>query len=451
MIDVNTASNAELDQLAQNHDANQGQRILDQVYNFLGRFVSYPNDAARIAHAAWIVHAHAMHLWDSTPRIAFLSPEPGSGKSRALEVTDVLVPRPLQVMNVSANFLFREVASEDGMPTVLFDEADTVFGPKAREHEDLRGWLNAGHRKGAMAGRCVIRGKEVKTEKLPAYCAVALAGLGNLPDTVMTRSVIIRMRKRHAGEAVEAFRERIHSKQAIPIKMAIEVWTKSIPQIEPYPELPEQIQDRDADVWEPLIFIGDTAGGDWSARIRHAAVTLVAASKEREESLGVRLLADIRHIFGHEDKLQTNAILTKLVALEESPWGDMRGKPLDARRLSKLLKEYDVKPRQLWFGSEQLRGFAASDFKDAWQRYLPLQSERHVTTVTPVTDTLSEPVVTDVTHVTCPPHCRETHRCRQCGGNGLDVMECAISGETVRLHRGCIDLWTASHPRPSDD
>ena len=57
----------------------------------------------------------------------------------------------------------------------------------------------------------------------------------------MTRSVIIRMRKRHAGEAVEGFREQIHSKQAIPIKMAIEVWMKSIPQIKAYPELPEQI------------------------------------------------------------------------------------------------------------------------------------------------------------------------------------------------------------------
>jgi Protein of unknown function (DUF3631) len=248
MIDVNTASNAELDQLAQNHDANQGQRILDQVYNFLGRFVSYPSEEARVAHAAWIVHAHGMHLWESTPRIAFLSPEAGSGKSRALEVTDTLVPRPLQVINVSENYLFRKVSSEEGMPTVLFDEADTVFGPKAREHEELRGWLNAGHRKGAKAGRCVVRGKEVFTEDLPAYSAVALAGLGNLPDTVMTRSVIIKMKKRHAGEEVEPFRERIHTKQALPIKMAIEAWMKSIPEIEEWPELPEQIQDRDADV-----------------------------------------------------------------------------------------------------------------------------------------------------------------------------------------------------------
>ncbi len=31
--------------------------------------------------------------------------------------------------------------------------------------------INAGHRKGAMAGRCVVRGKIVETEELPAYCA----------------------------------------------------------------------------------------------------------------------------------------------------------------------------------------------------------------------------------------------------------------------------------------
>ena len=38
--------------------------------------------------------------------------------------------------------------------------------------------LNAGHRRGAMAGRCVVRGKVIETEELPAFCAVALAGLG---------------------------------------------------------------------------------------------------------------------------------------------------------------------------------------------------------------------------------------------------------------------------------
>ena len=63
-------------------------------------------------------------------------------------------------------------------PTILYDEIDTVFGPKAKENEEIRGLLNAGHRRGAVAGRCVVRGTIVTTEEISAYCAVALAGIG---------------------------------------------------------------------------------------------------------------------------------------------------------------------------------------------------------------------------------------------------------------------------------
>jgi hypothetical protein len=118
---------------------------------------------------------------ESTPRIAFLSPEPGSGKTRALEVTELLVPNPVEAVNVTPAYLFRKVGDPEGAPTILFDEIDTVFGPKAKDNEEIRGLLNAGHRRGAVAGRCVVRGKIVETEEIPAYCAVALAGLGGLP------------------------------------------------------------------------------------------------------------------------------------------------------------------------------------------------------------------------------------------------------------------------------
>jgi len=64
--------------------------VLTDVVAFLRRFVAYPSDHAAVAHALWIVHTHLMHCWESTPRLAFLSPEPGSGKSRALEVTEPL-------------------------------------------------------------------------------------------------------------------------------------------------------------------------------------------------------------------------------------------------------------------------------------------------------------------------------------------------------------------------
>src|SRR5262249_36054148 len=63
---------AEADNLAQ---------ILDDVHAFLGRFVIYPSKEAHDAHALWNAHTHVMDAWESTPRIAFLSPEPASGKT----------------------------------------------------------------------------------------------------------------------------------------------------------------------------------------------------------------------------------------------------------------------------------------------------------------------------------------------------------------------------------
>src|SRR4029450_11052659 len=121
----------------------------------LGRFVAYPSEHAQVAHALWVVHTHMMSRWDSTPRLAFLSAEPASGKTRALEVTELLVPNPVCTVNVSPAYLFMKVGTEYGA-TILFDEIDTIFGAKAKDHEDIRGLLNAGHRRGATTGRCVV-------------------------------------------------------------------------------------------------------------------------------------------------------------------------------------------------------------------------------------------------------------------------------------------------------
>ena len=84
-----------------------GDALLDSVHNFLLRFVSYPSRHASVAHALWIAHTHMMSVWDSSPRIAFMSPERGSGKTRALEVTALLVPRPLHSVNNSVAFVIR--------------------------------------------------------------------------------------------------------------------------------------------------------------------------------------------------------------------------------------------------------------------------------------------------------------------------------------------------------
>ncbi|WP_454778667.1 DUF3631 domain-containing protein [Georgenia muralis] len=360
-------------------DRTDGAALLDRVETFLARFVVYPTDHARIAHVLWIGHTWFMDAWESTPRLAFLSPEPGSGKSRALEVTEPLVPRPVHAVNTTPAYLFRKVSDPDGCPTILYDEIDTVFGPKAKDNEDVRGMLNAGHRRGAMAGRAVMKGKQVETEELPAYCAVALAGLDDLPDTIMTRSVVVRMRRRAPGERVEPWRLRTNGPEAHALGDALAEWANENTHRVQWPDMPEGIEDRNADVWEALLAVADLAGGHWPTRARRSAVAHVADAATKPPTIGVLLLRDLRTTFTEAgtDKLTTEDILEALTLMDESPWGDIRGKALDARGLSRRLSKYGIGPKNLRLGDRIVKGYDAGDLADAWGRYLspPIEGE----------------------------------------------------------------------------
>jgi Protein of unknown function (DUF3631) len=348
-------------------------QTLDDVHDFLGRFVIYPSIEAHDAHVLWIAHTHAMDAWESTPRMAFLSPEPASGKTRALEVSELVVPKPVEAINVSVAYLFRKVGGKGGPPTILFDEIDTVFGPKAKENEETRALLNAGHRRGAVAGRCVMHGKTALTEEIPAYCAVALAGLGWLPDTILSRSVIIRMRRRAPHEKVTPFRRRVYAKEGNKLRDRLAAWAASAVKemTEARPEMPSGVEDRDADVWESLLAIADAAGGGWPKRAREAAVSLVSDAKEAEPSLGIRLLGDCKTILGEANAIFTHVILKALHEIPEAPWNDLKGKPLNDRGLALRLRQYGIKSKQVRIGETTLKGYERADFIDVWKRYLP--------------------------------------------------------------------------------
>ncbi|MFE5077153.1 DUF3631 domain-containing protein [Streptomyces halstedii] len=371
-----------------------GATLLNEVEAFHRRFNAFPTEAAYVAVALWDAHTHLLDCFDSTPRLAFLSPEPGSGKTRALEVISTLVPHPMHAVNASPAALFRAVADEAGRPTILFDEIDTVFGPKAKDNEDLRGLLNAGHRKSGVSYRCVGDGGTQTVVAFPSYCAVAMGGLGSLPDTILARSVIIRMRRRARNERVEPFRARIHEPQGHALRDQLTTWAEQVrPSVDgAFPDMPEGITDRPADVWEPLLAVADAAGGTWPERARQACVDLVTAVNEDDRaSLGVKLLTDLRdHVFPGEVTVSTVEILHLLNGLEESPWGDLDGRPLNARTLSKTLKEYvtakskPISPRALRIGGQIVKGYHRDDLTDAWNRYCPPPPESSVTSVTPL-------------------------------------------------------------------
>ncbi|WP_017583875.1 DUF3631 domain-containing protein [Nocardiopsis valliformis] len=360
----------------------EGAQLLDEVEAFLRRFVAFPSEAAAVATTLWAAHAHLLDGFDSTPRLAFLSPEPGSGKTRALEIIETLVPNPMLAVNATPAALFRAIGDTEHAPTVLFDEIDTVFGPKAKDNEDLRGLINAGHRRSGVAYRCVGDGSSQAVVAFKCYAAIALGGLGELPDTVLTRSVIIRMRRRAPHEKVAPYRARLNEPEGHALRARLTSWAKTVADVvrETFPDMPEGINDRPADVWEPLLAVADAAGGQWPERARAACVELVAGSTDPTKvSLGVRLLDDLRAVFTRagQDKLPSGVIIEQLAELDDAPWAELGGKGLDSRGLARLLKPYTtaegepIKPRTVRTPTGTPKGYHAADLADAWARYLP--------------------------------------------------------------------------------
>ena len=139
-----------------------GHELLDDIRGFIARFCVFPDENCLTAVTLWAIHTHMIEHFYTTPRLALLSPDPGSGKTRVLEVLDMLVPQSMFSLNASPAAIFRCLDQEQ--ITLLFDEVDAIWRGRGRDdnHEDLRSLLNAGYKRGATIPRCVGPKHEVK-------------------------------------------------------------------------------------------------------------------------------------------------------------------------------------------------------------------------------------------------------------------------------------------------
>lgn len=365
-------------------DELDGAQVLDDVATFVGRFVAFPSEHCLPVVALWAAHTHAVASFYVTPRLVLDSAEPGSGKTRVLELLALLCANPEMTISATTAAIFRmlDATPEGESMTILFDEVDAIFNPKAGgNYEDLRALLNAGYKRGATIARCVGDAAKMKVQRFKVFAPVALAGLaGNMPATITTRAVVIHMRRRAHGETVEPFRERYVEPQAAPIKATLAAWASSVgPELYlAEPKMPDGVMDRPAEVWEALLALADAAGGDWPDKARAACEFFVLNASPEAASLGQRLLADLRRLFGDRTQMPTAEIVDKLTTLDEAPWGDLYGKPLDARRLARELKRYEVGPVTYRDESERpVKGYTTYSAQtsvglaDAWKRYLP--------------------------------------------------------------------------------
>lgn len=342
------------------------RQALTAVQGEFDKYLVFPSDEARDAVVLWTMHTYVFDQFGSTPRLSVRSTEPGSGKSRVLELIAELAPRAVSAVYLEPAVMWRVINA--GAPTLLLDECDTVFGKagSGTSHVGLRSIINAGHRAGSTVPRCV--GSE-DVKEFRVFSPVALAGIGRLPDTIATRSVEIVMRKRRdCDPAVKPFRLKLAGDSLKVTAGLLGFWSTRAagPLSVAMPDLP--VADRAADVWEPLVAIADLAGPEWATRARAACTRLVAEASNRPvASVGVRLLTDIRTVFD-VDVLVPAELIQRLYAVPDGSWG---GAQFTSRQMARVLAEYDVKATTARVAGTPCRAYLRDAFTAAWDMYLP--------------------------------------------------------------------------------
>jgi hypothetical protein len=352
-------------------DVADDRLLLDQVHDALTRYVAFPSPEAADAVTLWIAATHAQPAWEHATRLVVKSPVRRCGKTRLLEVAQELCHQVMATTNISTAALVRSIGEKDP-PTIVLDEADGVFatrrGERSEGAEEIRCILNAGHARGWPYIRWDVASR--KREECPTFAMAIIAGIGDMPDTIEDRAVIVTMRRRAPGEQVDRFRRRRSVPPLRTLRDQLHSWiTGSLEELaDAEPELP--VEDRAADVWEPLIAVADAAGNDWRerARVSCKAMTCDDTSVEADTT---RLLDDIHTVFAGADRLATATIIEGLNALEDASWGGWhRGDGLNPRDLSKMLRPYGIAPKMIRIGDDTPRGYMAEWFHDSWSRYV---------------------------------------------------------------------------------
>jgi hypothetical protein len=293
--------------------------------------------------------------------------------------------------DISAAALVRSI-SATSPPTIMLDEADATFGKALKNDEKaehLRGILNAGFSRDRPYKRWDVTSRGV--EDCPTFAMAVLAGIGSLPDTIEDRAVIISLRRKTGAERVAKFRLRRDKKRVRETGALLAGWVTGIAGQagDAEPDMPPELDDRAEDIWEALIAVADLAGGDWPARARRAARVLTAA-RSADGTLPERLLADVRAVFGAADKMHGTDILDALHKIDEAPWRDYYGRPLNARDLAALLRPYGVFSADVKIGGMTKKGYYREGLNEPWSRYLPPEPGGSATSATSATSQVSD-------------------------------------------------------------
>jgi len=280
---------------------------------------------------------------------------------------------------------------ESASPSILLDEIDRQIRKSKENAEALTQILNAGFdRRGAVITLMIQPpgGGEKEPRDFSVWAPQVLAGIGkSLHNTVRDRAITIAMQRRSKDQKVSRLRSKDGREfPALARKLARWAEDNAITLGATEVEMPNWLDDRAADGWEPLFAIARLAGDGWFNQVRVAARALSGSRDEIDaDDDGLQLLSDIRgvlatkksKILGKDEKgIPSKVLVRELVNLEESLWrvvGSSRT-PLTQRGLADRLQPFGIGPQQLRLGgrgSQMFRGYRVAALDRVFAQYLP--------------------------------------------------------------------------------
>ena len=349
-----------LKRLSSASSKHSGEELLDVLYLAIRTHLVLTKEEG-LAVALWIIHTHALSAFDISPRLSIKSPVKQCGKTTLLELLSYLVDRPVSTSNFTAASIFRQKEPV----TILADEAETYL----HKNEELRGILNSGH---SRSGASALRVVDETTQRLSTFGAVAIASIGGLPDTLEDRSIQITLKRKLATEKVMPI-QAAHLEDYHTLQDAIAFWAKDhIDQLKSAPPcLPDNLANREADNWRPLIAIADLCG-KWASRARNTAISMATSARKSEKSDKIVLLVDIKCVVQEwkAEHISSADLVRELAKLEGRPWSEWRGgQPITQNALARMLADFEIAPTVFRDGAKVLRGYRIEQFADAFARY----------------------------------------------------------------------------------
>ena len=268
--------------------------MLTGIGDFVSTYVHLPTPAASTV-ALWIVMTWLHDRLDLSPFLHLTSATRRCGKSALLEVIGTLVRRPLMTSHATVAAISRLI-ERDG-PSLLLDEIDRRF--RAADAAVLIGIINSSQRReSAYIYRCTGGNHDLTT--FETWCPKAFAGISHLPDTVMDRSIVLRLERQAPGTALR-WRDRDRDLVTALQRRILRWVTDNVDAIlaaRSAVSFPDALHDRARDAWETLLAVGHVAGGDWAGGGRAwAACVYVDADAENEGGPEEQLLVDLRAVF----------------------------------------------------------------------------------------------------------------------------------------------------------